>query len=219
MLVEFGRSIDPEINAKIRDVAYALRKTAPKGIVELIPAYHSLLLIYDPSVIRPTRLISITGESLSRCKETDTAISGRRVEIPVCYDKEFGPDIQDIGSPDPLDIPDMIKLHSGPEYLIYMVGFTPGFPFLGGLNKALFTPRLKTPRSLVPEGSVGIANDQTGIYPVASPGGWRIIGRTPLQLFAPRRKSPFLYQAGDTIQFVPISRQEYDRLEKKERER
>jgi KipI family sensor histidine kinase inhibitor len=106
---------------------------------------------------------------------------------------------------------EVIELHCEPEYPIYMVGFTPGFPFLGGLPEKLHTPRLETPRTLVPEGSVGIANNQTGIYPIASPGGWQLIGRTPLKLFAPWRRNPFLYQAGDCLKFKPISAQEYAR--------
>jgi KipI family sensor histidine kinase inhibitor len=111
-----------------------------------------------------------------------------------------------------LTVAEIIQLHCEPEYLIYMVGFTPGFPFLGGLSEKLYTPRLETPRILVPEGSVGIANNQTGIYPVASPGGWQLIGRTPIKLFAPGRSNPFLYQAGDRIKFRPISPKEYSRL-------
>jgi inhibitor of KinA len=115
-----------------------------------------------------------------------------------------------------LGIDEVIQRHSAPDYLIYMVGFTPGFPFLGGLDEKLFTPRLKTPRMAVPRGSVGIANNQTGIYPITSPGGWQIIGRTPLTLFAPHRANPFLYQAGDKIRFIPISPGEYARLKEKE---
>jgi KipI family sensor histidine kinase inhibitor len=110
----------------------------------------------------------------------------------------------------------VIQIHSAPEYLIYMVGFTPGFAFLGGLDDRLVTPRLKTPRTRVPRGSVGIANNQTGMYPITSPGGWQVIGRTPLNLFAPDRENPFLYRAGDKIRFVPISLAEYDRLAGKE---
>jgi len=110
----------------------------------------------------------------------------------------------------------VVQVHAAPEYLIYMVGFTPGFAFLGGLDERLFTPRLNTPRMVVPKGSVGIANNQTGMYPIASPGGWQLIGRTPLNLFAPWKKDPFLYRAGDKIKFVPISESEYNRLAQKE---
>ena len=117
-----------------------------------------------------------------------------------------------------LTVEEVIELHCRPQYLIYMVGFTPGFPFLGGLSEKLHTPRLETPRTFVSEGSVGIANNQTGIYPVASPGGWRLIGRTPVKLFAPGRRDPFLYQAGDRIKFNPISAEEYARIFKQEQE-
>jgi len=140
----------------------------------------------------------------------------KTVHIPVCYGGRFGPDIEFVAQTNHLSVEEVIRLHCEPEYLIYMVGFTPGFPFLGGLPPALHTPRLKTPRSLVPAGSVGIANAQTGIYPLASPGGWQLIGRTPKKLFAPQRPNPFLYQAGDRIKFEPISAQDFTRLAKEE---
>ncbi len=216
LLVEFGRKVDPETNAVVRAMVRTLQQTETKGIVEIIPSYHSLLIIYDPVFIQPCELKSTVVELEARLDKTAVE-PGRVVEIPVCYGGEFGPDIQDIGGSYALCLSDIVRLHSEPEYLIYMVGFTPGFPFLGGLHKKLFTPRLKTPRLVVPQGSVGIANDQTGMYPVASPGGWRIIGRTPLKLFAPRRKNPFLYRAGDKIRFVPISKEEFaDRKEKED---
>jgi len=141
----------------------------------------------------------------------------RQVEIPVCYGDDYGPDINFVAESNLMTVEEVINIHSAGDYLIYMVGFTPGFPFLGGLSPKLVTPRLETPRTLVPEGSVGIANAQTGVYPVASPGGWRLIGRTPLKLFAPERENPLLYQAGDRIRFKPISGDEYTRISKRER--
>ena len=218
LIVEFGEGIDPDVNAKVRAVAAAIKKNTLQGLIEIIPTYRSLLLIYDPLVTLPEKLIPFI-EQLETTLEDENKEPCRIVEIPVFYGEEFGPDIETVAKSANLNQEEVIELHSRPEYLIYMVGFTPGFPFLGGLDKRLFTPRLKTPRMVVPKGSVGIANNQTGMYPIASPGGWQIIGKTPLTLFAPHRKTPFLYQAGDKIKFIPISRQEYSRLEENEANR
>jgi KipI family sensor histidine kinase inhibitor len=174
-------------------------------------------MIYDPGMTGVAELQK-TLETLEARLGDIKIPPPRTVEIPVCYGGEFGPDIDTVARTNQLRVSDVIELHCEPAYLIYMVGFTPGFPFLGGLSEKLHTPRLETPRSLVAEGSVGIANNQTGIYPIASPGGWQLIGRTPVKLFAPRRKHPFLYQAGDRIKFNPISVEEYTRLVEKEAE-
>jgi len=215
LIVEFGEGIDPDVNARVRSVAAAVKKTPPDGVIEIIPTYRSLLMIYDPLTTLPKKLIRFI-EQVDTTVSDDDAGPFRLVEIPVCYGGEFGPDMETVAKTAGLDAEEVIRLHSKPDYLIYMVGFTPGFPFLGGLDEKLFTHRLKTPRMNVPEGSVGIANNQTGIYPIASPGGWQLIGRTPLTLFAPWRKNPFLYQAGDKIRFISISPEEYERLKQKE---
>ena len=218
-IIEFGQGIDPGVNAKVMAMAEALKSDTPQGILEIIPTYRSLLLIYNPLITCPEKFVSTIVSTIDRIENTSEkmdAKSSKVVEIPVCYGGKFGPDIETVENTANLCKEDVIRLHSEPEYLIYMVGFTPGFPFLGGLNEKLFTPRLKTPRMKVPKGSVGIANNQTGIYPLSSPGGWQIIGRTPLKLFAPQRKNPFLYKAGDKIKFIPISRQEYEKLKKEE---
>jgi KipI family sensor histidine kinase inhibitor len=214
-LAEFGEGIDPQVNARVRAVARALEADPVPGIREVIPTYRSLLFIYDPAVTHPDRLFEVMETlDIDRAAMDDQAV--RVVEIPVCYGGEFGPDIDTVGQHASLSRQEVIQIHSAPEYLIYMVGFTPGFAFLGGLDDRLVTPRLKTPRTRVPRGSVGIANNQTGMYPITSPGGWQVIGRTPLNLFAPDRENPFLYRAGDKIRFVPISLAEYDRLAGKE---
>jgi len=211
LLVEYGDVIDPDINNKVRSMAIVMEKETPEGVLETIPTYRSLLILYDPSITNPAKLkkeILTLEERLSEIKipPPDT------VEIPVRYGGEFGPDIKFVAEHSSMTTDDVIRIHSQNEYRIYMIGFTPGFPFLGGLPEALYTPRLETPRSFVPEGSVGIANNQTGIYPVASPGGWQLIGRTPIRLFAPASANPFLYKAGDRIKFKPISAEDYDRL-------
>lgn len=211
LLIDFGREIDPLVNAEARAMARAIQNARILGVEEIIPTYRSVMVIYDPLKILPEQLISFVEQAKDDLDEThDTP--GRVVEIPVCYGGEFGPDMETVQKSAGLGREEVIQIHSQPEYLIYMVGFTPGFPFLGGLDERLFTPRLKTPRVLVPEGSVGIANNQTGVYPLASPGGWQLIGRTPLTLFRPLQENPFLYQAGDKIKFNPITLREYDRL-------
>jgi len=211
LLVEYGESIDPAVNQKVRSMTIAMQNDIPDGVTEIIPTYRSILIYYDPLITNPSNL----EKTLTALESHLSAIEippPKVVEIPVCYGDEFGPDIEHVAHSHNLTPPEVIDLHSEPEYMIYMVGFTPGFPFLGGLPEMLHTPRLKTPRTLVPKGSVGIANGQTGIYPIASPGGWQLIGRTPIRLFAPERSNPFLYQAGDSIRFNPISPSEYQRL-------
>jgi len=214
-IIEFGPDINPDVNKKVRDMARGVKKNLPQGVTEIIPTYRSLLLIYDPLITRPEKLV----KAIEHIKNTPAQIEAESIniiEIPVCYGRQFGPDIETVAKSAGLLQEEVIQLHCEPEYLIYMVGFTPGFPFLGGLNEKLFTPRLKTPRMAVPKGSVGIANNQTGMYSITSPGGWQIIGRTPLKLFAPQRKNPFLYKAGDKIKFISISSGEYERLKQEE---
>ncbi|THB80891.1 MAG: 5-oxoprolinase subunit PxpB [Desulfobacteraceae bacterium] len=214
LIAEFGEGIDPVINARVRAVARGFASQMPQGVKEIIPTYRSLLFIYDPCMVSPDILMDLTRKM--KDTEPDDITAGRMVEIPVCYGGEYGPDMDNVRSSSGLAEQEVIQIHSRPEYLIYMVGFTPGFCFLGGLDERLFTPRLKTPRMAVPQGSVGIANNQTGMYPIESPGGWQIIGRTPLRLFAPERENPFLYRAGDSIRFIPVSDAEYHRIKQEE---
>jgi KipI family sensor histidine kinase inhibitor len=211
VLVEYGDTIDPLINRKVRVMTLALREDPPRGILEVIPTYRSFLIWYDPLLTRPDELMAALSSLEARLSSIRIP-PPRTVELPVCYGGEFGPDIGFVAATHGLAEEDVIRIHSEPEYLIYMIGFTPGFPFLGGLPEILATPRLKTPRTSVPAGTVGIAANQTGVYPVTSPGGWQLIGRTPLRLFDPVRKDPFLYSAGDLIRFKPISAAEYERL-------
>jgi inhibitor of KinA len=215
VLVEYGDSIHPEVNLKVRAMANLLETRPVEGLQEVVPTYRSLLLIYDPMATQPQTLIR-------GLRSLEKGISGvqvpppREVEIPVCYGGEFGPDIEFVANYHGLTVEDVIRIHSSPRYQIYMMGFTPGFPFLGGLPELLATPRLETPRLSVPAGSVAIAANQTGIYPITSPGGWRLIGRTPLRLFRPEKEQPFLYKAGDFIRFRPIDRESYYALAQKQ---
>jgi len=212
LMLTYGEAIDPDVNKKIHSMTFVLKNDPPEGVVEIIPAYCSLLLLYDPAVTTPVKLqetlISVEGHL------PDLEIpSPNTFVIPVCYGGDYGPDIDYVAKKNRLAIDDVVRFHSEPEYLIHMIGFAPGFPFLGGLPEILYSPRLETPRTSVPEGSVGIANNQTGVYPLASPGGWRLVGRTPLRLFDPKRKNPIPYRSGDRIRFKSISPVEYRRLE------
>lgn len=206
LLVEYGDTIDPDVNRRVRAVAVMLDSMRPPGVVEVVPAYRSVLILYDPDLVDVPSLRAEV-ESLEHGLDESLVAPARTVHIPVCYGGEFGPDIDFVAQTHGISVDDVIRIHSGAAYQIYMIGFTPGFPFLGGLPEALHTPRLETPRTRVPAGSVGIANNQTGIYPVESPGGWRLIGRTPLKLFDPAREDPFIYKAGDMIKFesIPLS--------------
>ena len=209
VLIEYGDAIDEVINRKVRAMTIAIDRSPPPGVIEVTPTYRSILIMYDPSVTGPSQLESEMVSLESRLEEVEIP-PPHIVEIPVLYGNEMGPDITFVADNAGMSVEEVIRLHTEPCYQIYMIGFTPGFAFLGGLPDALTTPRLSTPRSHVPAGSVGIANDQTGMYPVDSPGGWQLIGRTPLTLFDPSREMPFLYQAGDQIKFQAISRAEYD---------
>jgi len=208
LLVEYGDGIDPEINARVRSMDMVLASDPLEGVREVIPTYRSLLIIYDPLKTDPDQLSQALVGLESRLDEI-TIPAPDTVEIPVCYGGDHGPDIAHVAQANGLAVEDVIRLHSETVYSIYMIGFTPGFCFLGGLPDKLHTPRLETPRMRVPAGSVGIANAQTGIYPLTSPGGWQLIGRTPVRLFAPEKESPFIYKTGDSIRFVPISPERY----------
>jgi len=211
LLVEYGDEINPKINQKVRSVMYVLSQNTPKGIEELIPTYRSLIIIYDPLKTNPDKLkrkIMAIEREISNVKIPPPST----VKVPVCYGGELGPDLEFVARYHNLSANEVISLHTKPSYQIYMLGFTPGFPFLGGLPKELHTPRLDTPRMKVPAGSVGIANGQTGIYPIESPGGWQIIGRTPLKVFNINRSNPFLFKAGDILIFESISFDEYKKI-------
>ncbi|CAD7846879.1 MAG: Allophanate hydrolase 2 subunit 1 (EC 3.5.1.54) [Olavius algarvensis Delta 4 endosymbiont] len=208
LLVEYGDGIDPEVNARVRAMDMVLASHPLKGVREVTPTYRSLLILYDPLQTDPDHLSQELVGLENRLGEI-TIPPPDTVEIPVCYGGDHGPDIEHVAQTNGLAVEDVIRLHSETVYSIYMIGFTPGFCFLGGLPDALHTPRLETPRMRVPEGSVGIANAQTGIYPLTSPGGWQLIGRTPLRLFAPEKGNPFIYKTGDSIRFVPIPPERY----------
>jgi inhibitor of KinA len=169
-----------------------------------VPAYSSLLVYYDPLVTTFQGMSDAVLEIESGLDEQPSE-PPRAVHIPTLYGGKYGPDLKSVADHAGLTEAETVTAHSGTDYLVYMLGFSPGFPYLGGLSGGLATPRLETPRSEIPAGSVGIAESQTGVYPVASPGGWRLIGRTPLKLFDAHNEPPSLLKAGDVVRFMPLS--------------
>jgi inhibitor of KinA len=208
--VEFGSVIDPLINQQVQSLFSKLKSEPPLGLIDLIPTYRSLLVQYDPFVLSFKdfrKIIFSLGDLSNGVVET----VGPLVEIPVCYGKDFGPDLGEVADFLHLSEGEVIEIHSKALYHVYMIGFTPGFPYMGGLDPRLFTPRKKVPREFVPAGTVGIADQQTGIYPLDSPGGWQLIGRTPVKLFDLNREEVFYLKPGDRVKFKPISQEEFER--------
>ncbi len=203
LVVELGDTINRDINRRVRDLTLATEKSNVPGVLEIVPTYRSLLVYYDPLAISFSDLASRIEQAENEMDE-QALESPRIVRIPTLYGGEYGPDLEFVAEHAGLTIDEVVNIHSGTDYLVYMMGFSPGFPYLGGLSERLVTPRLKTPRVEIPAGSVGIAESQTGIYPVASPGGWQLIGRTPLKLFDAAREPPALINPSDYLRFVSI---------------
>ena len=214
MVIEFGNEISKEINSRIRALTDGLDNMGNEFIKEIVPTYRSIIVHYDSIKISYGDLknqILELGDSESDNKEKEN----NTVEIPVLYGGDFGPDIKNVAEHNDISVEDVIKIHSSRDYLIYMLGFTPGFPYLGGMDERIATPRLEKPRLKIDAGSVGIAGSQTGIYPLESPGGWQLIGRTPLDIFNQENEDPFLLNAGDYIRFIPITKEDYDVIKSK----
>ncbi|MGQ9824294.1 MAG: 5-oxoprolinase subunit PxpB [Desulfotomaculales bacterium] len=207
VIVECGDKISERVNRRVHLLAE--RIAGLEGVTELVPAYRSLLLCYDPGKVTYAELLERIKERVS---SRNTGKKGRLVEIPVCYGGEYGPDLNFVAKYHGLSKEEVVALHAQKEYQVYMVGFLPGFPYLGSLPARIATPRLENPRTNVLAGSVGIGGRQTGVYPVDSPGGWRIIGRTPLKIFDLTKDPPALFSPGDRVRFVPIGEEEFARL-------
>ena len=211
LVVEFGETIDPALNRRVRDLTLAIERQRHPAVVDLVPTYRSLLVLYDA---RRASFADMRA-ALGRAAEDAVASSfpsPRVVEIPTCYGGEFGPDLEFVARHAGLTPDQVVATHADTDYLVYMMGFTPGFTYLGGMSPRIAAPRLQTPRTSIPAGSVGIAQQQTGIYPVDSPGGWQLIGRTPVRLFDPTRTPPVVVEAGDFVRFVRVDRSDYDRI-------
>ena len=207
LLVEVSDRVDPDDNRRVHDLVREIEGQGVRGVVDLIPTYRSLLIQYD-SMLTSYDDLRKQVEEIEKGMDDTAPESPRIVHIPVLYGGDFGPDLGLVAEQAGLTEDDVVSLHSGVDYLVYMMGFTPGFPYLGGLDDKLATPRRATPRPRTPIGSVGIAEGQTGVYPVTSPGGWQLIGRTPVNLFDADREPPSLLNAGDYVRFSPLTGEE-----------
>jgi KipI family sensor histidine kinase inhibitor len=205
LLVQFGATIASEFHQRVLALFRALLAENDPRIRNLHPAYASLLIDFDPLRLTHAELTAHLRELLDPALPAQQA-PPRTIAIPVCYDAEFGPDLADVAAHQGISVDEVIRLHTSPTYLVYFLGFSPGFAYLGGLPPQLRTPRLATPRVGVPAGSVAIAADQTGVYPFDSPGGWRILGRTPRRMFDASANPPTLLQPGDLVKFAAINR-------------
>lgn len=206
--ISLGEEISEAINRQVHALSQAIREAALPGVRELVPSYRSILVLYDPLQTDHRRLMRQVNRLIGAAS-AGRAVRHRVLEVPCCYD---GQDLEDVAVLAGLTPEEVIRIHSAPEYRIYMLGFLPGFVYLGGLDERIHSPRLQSPRKAIPAGSVGIGGSQTGIYPMTSPGGWRLIGRTPLTMYDPQREPSILVQAGDSIRFMPVSAVEYDAL-------
>ncbi len=212
LLISFGEVIDEEVNDRVHALARAIEKAKFEWLVEVVLAYSSLAVIYNAMLVDFEGVKKAIQELEFSAKRSE----GKTVEIPVVYGGEYGPDLEFVARHTGLSVDEVIEIHSKPVYRVYFLGFLPGFAYLGGMDERIATPRLEKPRLKVPAGSVGIAGKQTGIYPLESPGGWRLIGRTPLRLFNPKQEPPTLLQPGDRVKFVPIKEDEFMELYKTE---
>jgi len=213
LLIYFGQQITLGAHERVKKLLRLLESEPIAGIRNLHPAYCSVLVKFDALKWRHDQLENILKQYLGRLEDV-TLPEPRQVEIPVCYGGEHGPDLIDVSEIHGMTPAQVIELHSSPAYVVYFLGFVPGFAYLGELPEALATPRLATPRRRVPAGSVGIAGRQTGVYPVATPGGWRLLGRTPISMFRPDRDGLSLLSIGDRVRFTPINQEQFAALER-----
>ncbi|MFI5336965.1 MAG: 5-oxoprolinase subunit PxpB [Opitutales bacterium] len=217
LILELGERMDEPTHHRVQAALAVLDQAPLPGVTELVPAYTTITVFYDPvkavaAGAPPADIAGWLGAQV-RTRVADAGagvrVEGRRVEIPVCYGGKFGPDLAEVAQRTGLPAEEVVRRHAAAEYLVYLLGFSPGFAYMGGLPEALVLPRRTVPRTSVPAGSVGIANDQTCIYPQATPGGWSLIGRTPLRLFDPSQDPPTLLRAGDRVRFRAITPEEF----------
>jgi inhibitor of KinA len=210
LVIEFGTVISPEINVLVQQMSRLLQIKKIKGIIEIVPTYRSVTVYFDPLIITRQDLSQFIIEIFSEIRQQDVeSLSPKIVHVPVCYGGVLGPDIELVARYTGLSAQKMITIHTSKPYLVYMLGFIPGFPYLGGLPSQLAVPRQVKPRTKIPAGSVGIGGSQTGFYPIESSGEWWLIGRTPIKAFNPKSSNPFLFSPGDYLHFVEISIDEY----------
>lgn len=213
-IIEFGNEISPDINKKIRKMMEDIKNENIDGIIELVPTYCSLLVNYNPCIIRYKNLKTKLEKLYDNLVDSSEDEEVNLIEIPTLYNDEFGLDLEYVATYNKISKEEVIKIHTERDYLVYMLGFMPGFTYLGGMNEKIATPRLESPRLEILAGAVGIAGKQTGMYPSVSPGGWRIIGRTPLKLYDSKADTPVFIKSGDYIRYISIDENEYQRIEK-----
>jgi inhibitor of KinA len=214
LLVEFGTEISPRINRRVHEFARRAGLRKIPGVGEVIPSYASVLVYYNPLLLSFSRTASWLEEFLNPEPSEAGSPSPPVKQVPVLYGGEFGPDLSFVASQNQISVDEVIRLHTGENYLVYVVGFSPGFAAMGSVPLKIRAPRLASPRTRVPAGSVGIGGQQTGIYAVESPGGWQLIGRTPLALFDLHQNPPSFFLAGDCARFYPIGEKEYREMRK-----
>lgn len=223
VLIHLGSSIDEATHRRVRAACARLDERPVPGMIEYVPAFASVAVHYDPARVPPAstgdehespyaRLTAMLAAALAGV-ESEPLPPPRTVEIPVCYGGDYGPDLDDVARHHGLTPDEVVRIHTAGDYLVYMIGFAPGFAYLGGLSERIATPRRPVPRTVVPPGSVGIGGSQTGVYPIASPGGWQLIGRTPLRLFDPEREPPTVLRTGDRVRFRAIPAAAFERWE------
>jgi len=212
LCISWGNKIDARLNTRVLALYEQLRRAQLPAVLELIPAYCSLSLLFDSRLLlqqfpqqSPYEFMRKRVEQLLKNPVEAEISEGRQVEIPVCYDPSLAPDLERVARQHKLHPAEVVRLHCSREYRVYMLGFLPGFPYMGAVDDRIATPRLPAPRQVVAAGSVGIAGNQTGIYPLDSPGGWNLIGRTPLRLFDPEQSETVLLRPGDRVRFTAIS--------------
>ena len=205
--ITFSENIDPISNSKVYQLDRWLNLNPLDGFLETVPSYSSLLVLYEPTLTSPAKMEAWISRQVKTCS-WNQELPTRLIEVPVVYGGKQGVDLEALAKTHSLTCEEVIHLHSQVEYKVAMMGFSPGFVYLSGMDEILITPRLSSPRMNVPSGSIGIAGDQTGIYSIQSPGGWQLIGRTPLSLFDPQNADPFMFSPGDRIRFKPVSLKE-----------
>ncbi|MGF6947875.1 inhibitor of KinA [Neobacillus sp. B4I6] len=220
LIVQLGDEISPAIHQKVQAFSALLNTHPFDGFVESVPAFTNITIYYNPVIVHysivenspmtPFQKVSAKLNELLQQLDELQVFEGSLVEIPVLYGGEYGPDLDYVASFHKITAEEVIQIHSQSECLVYMIGFAPGFPFMGGMDERIATPRRESPRTAIVPGSVGIAGKQTGVYPLETPGGWQIIGRTPLDLFRPDLNPPTLLKAGDKIKFFPITLEEFN---------
>ncbi len=213
VLINFEQKIDPQVNAKVITLKNVLGKGAIKGLVNCIPAYCSITATYNPLEISYNEICDQIEALAVRSSQTK-ALKIRYLNIPVCYDAEFSLDWNEVEKQTGLTSKKVIEIHTSAIFQVYMLGFLPGFVYMGSLPESISCSRKTKPRLRVPSRSVGLAGLQTGIYPSEAPGGWQIIGRTPLNIFDGTKTDPFLFRAGDSVKFKAVTKEIYDRIEK-----